>query len=240
LISRSYNRILRTALRARFSDAQCGFKAVRADALPLLLGAVRDDGWFFDTELLVAAQRRGMRIHEVPVDWVEDADSRVKIVSTALHDLRGIVRLIAAMPFVRFTAIGIASTLAYAALFLILAGPLGSFAASTVALTLTAVANTAANRRLTFGVRGRAELGRHHAAGLALFVVALALTDGALAVLHRFDHDPARTLEALVLIVASLCATVTRYVTLRNWVFAGSRRTRDATATISSRLEEAR
>src|SRR3954451_9641705 len=70
LISRAYNRILHTALRARFSDAQCGFKAVSARALTTLLPDVRDDGWFFDTELLVLAQRRGMRIHEVPVDWV--------------------------------------------------------------------------------------------------------------------------------------------------------------------------
>jgi glycosyltransferase involved in cell wall biosynthesis len=93
LISRAYNRILRVALRARFSDAQCGFKAVRADAVRDLLADVRDEEWFFDTELLVLAQRRGLRIHEVPVDWVEDTDSRVDIVSTALADLRGVARL---------------------------------------------------------------------------------------------------------------------------------------------------
>ena len=92
-ISRSYNRLLHLALRARFTDAQCGFKAVRADVLPELLEAVRDESWFFDTELLIAAQRRGMRIHEVPVDWVDDPDSRVDIVSTALADLRGVARL---------------------------------------------------------------------------------------------------------------------------------------------------
>ncbi len=81
LISRSYNAILHTVLRARFSDAQCGFKAVRADALARLLPEVQDQGWFFDTELLVLAQRRGLRIHEVPVDWVDDPDSRVDIVA---------------------------------------------------------------------------------------------------------------------------------------------------------------
>ena len=85
-----------------------------------------DDGWFFDTELLVLAQRRGMRIHEVPVDWVDDPDSRVDIVSTALADLRGVVRLALATPIARFIGIGIASTLAYALLFLALAGLLGS------------------------------------------------------------------------------------------------------------------
>jgi len=93
-VSRVYNRILRTALRARFSDAQCGFKAIRADVAADLLPSVRDEEWFFDTELLVLAQRRGLRNHEVPVDWVEDADSRVQIVPTAVADLRGVARLL--------------------------------------------------------------------------------------------------------------------------------------------------
>jgi glycosyltransferase involved in cell wall biosynthesis len=94
LISRCYNRLLRLALRARFSDAQCGFKAIRATAALQLLPLIEDEAWFFDTELLVLAQRRGLRIHEVPVDWVEDGDSRVEIVPTALADLRGIMRLL--------------------------------------------------------------------------------------------------------------------------------------------------
>jgi glycosyltransferase involved in cell wall biosynthesis len=94
LISRAYNLLLRLALGARFSDAQCGFKALRADVARELLPDVADQGWFFDTELLVAAQRRGMRIHEVAVDWVDDSDSRVDIVSTALADLRGVLRLL--------------------------------------------------------------------------------------------------------------------------------------------------
>jgi glycosyltransferase involved in cell wall biosynthesis len=94
LISRGYNRLLRLALRARFSDAQCGFKAIRSSAALELLPQIEDEAWFFDTELLVLAQRRGLRIHEVPVDWVEDGDSRVDIVPTALADLRGILRLL--------------------------------------------------------------------------------------------------------------------------------------------------
>src|SRR3954452_165271 len=94
LISRAYNTLLHAALGARFSDAQCGFKAVRADVARTLLPAVRDEGWFFDTELLVVAQRRGLRVHEVPVDWVEDVDSRVDIVRTAAADLAGVARLL--------------------------------------------------------------------------------------------------------------------------------------------------
>jgi glycosyltransferase involved in cell wall biosynthesis len=92
-ISRSYNLLLRVTLRARFSDAQCGFKAIRASQARQLLPLVEDRDWFFDTELLVLAQRAGLRIHEVPVDWVDDPDSRVDIARTALADLRGIVRV---------------------------------------------------------------------------------------------------------------------------------------------------
>jgi glycosyltransferase involved in cell wall biosynthesis len=93
VVSRAYNLILRTALRVRFRDAQCGFKAARADTARSLLPAVEDDAWFFDTELLVEAQRRGLRIHEVPVDWVEDRDTRVDLVRTAIDDLKGVWRL---------------------------------------------------------------------------------------------------------------------------------------------------
>ena len=104
LISRGYNSLLHAVLRARFSDAQCGFKAARTRRARRAgcSTTVRDDGWFFDTELLVLAQRRGLRIHEVPVDWVDDPDSRVQIVRTALDDLRGVARLAAAAPLARF------------------------------------------------------------------------------------------------------------------------------------------
>jgi glycosyltransferase involved in cell wall biosynthesis len=94
LISRSYNHLLRVTLRAGFSDAQCGFKAVRRHVLDELLADTRDQGWFFDTELLVGAERHGLRIHELPVDWVDDSDSSVAIVPTALADLRGVARLV--------------------------------------------------------------------------------------------------------------------------------------------------
>ena len=222
LISRGYNRILHAVLRARFSDAQCGFKAARTEVLrDGLLDAVRDESWFFDTELLVLAQRRGLRIHEVPVDWIDDPDSRVHIARTAFDDLRGVARLAAASTLARFLGIGVASTAAFAFLYLLLVGPIGAVAANAVALALTAVANTAANRRLTFGLRGRDALVRHHVRGAAVFVLTLALSSGALAVLHGVDATPARALELAVLVVAGALATVTRYVALKTWVFAG-------------------
>jgi glycosyltransferase involved in cell wall biosynthesis len=93
VISRTYNAILRVALHAKFSDAQCGFKAMRSECARSLLPYVDDTQWFFDTELLVLAQRTHLRLHEVPVDWVEDPNTNVHITSTAIADLRGIVRL---------------------------------------------------------------------------------------------------------------------------------------------------
>jgi glycosyltransferase involved in cell wall biosynthesis len=93
LISRSYNILLRMTLGIGSSDAQCGFKAARRKLVAPLLERVKDDGWFFDTELLYLAQQHKLSIREVPVRWVDDPDSRVRIVSTALEDLRGIRRL---------------------------------------------------------------------------------------------------------------------------------------------------
>jgi putative flippase GtrA len=251
-ISRCYNLVLKSAFSAGFSDAQCGFKAIRADVARQLLPHVSDTGWFFDTELLVLAERSGLRIHEVPVDWVDDPDSRVDIVATATADLKGIgrlmrgfsngsipVQLLAAQlapsrssatgsPLrqgVRFAAVGVVSTLAYLLLFMLTRGWLGAQAANLVALGVTAVGNTAANRRFTFGVTGRSGVARHHLEGLIVFAIALGITSGSLAVLHSATAEPHRFLELGVLVGANLAATVMRFVLLRGWVFH-PRRTR--------------
>ena len=247
IISRGYNLLLRTTLGAEFSDAQCGFKAIRADQARQLLPLVEDKGWFFDTELLVLAERAGLRIHEVPVDWIDDADSRVNIVDTALGDLRGMTRVglgLArgtikvprlrelgigpaggpsrglAWQVPRFAAIGLLSTLAYIVVFLALRGFMGGQAANALSLLLTAVFNTAANRRLTFGVTGRAGAAAHHFRGLIAFGVCLVLTSGALLALHAVSASPGRGAEIAVLVAANLVATALRFVLYRAWVFA--------------------
>ncbi|WP_413232566.1 glycosyltransferase [Mycolicibacterium sp. 120266] len=246
IISRCYNLILKSTLSAGFSDAQCGFKAIRADVARELLPYVEDTGWFFDTELLVLAERTGLRIHEVPVDWVDDPDSRVDIIATATADLKGVGRLLrgfangsipintiaaqlgsrrAAAPrsllrqVVRFGTIGVASTIAYLLLFMALHASIGAQAANLVALLVTAVANTAANRRFTFGVRGGAGAARHQFEGLIVFGIALAITSGSLAGLHAFVPQPHKLLELTVLVLANLVATAVRFVLLRGWVF---------------------
>jgi putative flippase GtrA len=235
-ISRVYNRLLRATLAARFSDAQCGFKAMRGDAARRLLPDVHDDAWFFDTELLMLAQRSGLRIHEVPVDWVDDPDSRVDVVRTALDDLRGIVRLLAGARLTRFAIVGVCSTVAYALLFVALRGAVGVAVANALALAITAVGNTQANRWLTFGVRGREGLVRQHLMGALVYVLTVGLTMGAWGALHAVDAHPARAVELVVLVVASAMATVSRYIALRTWVFARDRRPgvlRRATAAIA-------
>jgi putative flippase GtrA len=218
LVSRCYNLLLRATMRARFSDAQCGFKAVRTEVVKALLPAVEDQAWFFDTELLLAAQRAGLRIHEVPVDWVEDTDSRVDVVRTALDDLRGMAR-VARQQLPSFAAIGVVSTLAYLGLYWLLRNVTGAMAANAVALLATAVANTAANRRFTFGVTGRPGQLRQHLEGLAVFGLGLAVTSGALALLERSEARPSRATELAVLVAANAAATLLRFVLLRSWVF---------------------
>jgi len=247
-ISRSYNLILKGTLAASFSDAQCGFKAIRASVADDLLPMVQDNNWFFDTELLVIAQRAGLRIHEVPVDWTDDPDSRVDIVATAKEDLAGVARLIrgfatggipvarlraeldrdspvpSAVPgvpsglfgqLIRFGGIGVLSTLAYFMLYLGLREVSGAQAANLIALVVTAVANTAANRRLTFGVRGSGGALKQHAGGLIAFLVGLALTSGSLWVLHHVVVDPGRGLEVFVLMFANAVSTLVRFLSLR-------------------------
>ena len=241
-ISRTYNLILRAILRSGFSDAQCGFKAVRSDVARELLPMVEDQGWFFDTELLVLAEENGLRIHEVPVDWVDDPGSTVDVVRTARDDLAGVWRMLrrsasgatltprslrtpaAEDPslvgqLVRFASIGAVSTVVFGALFWLLAGPLGAVAADAVALGLCALANTAANRRLTFSLRGRAHRARHYTAGLVLAAgpfLATLVALGGLTVLGVDGLLP----RLAALTVVNGAATLVRFVLLRRWVFA--------------------
>jgi putative flippase GtrA len=250
-ISRCYNLILKSTLAAHFSDAQCGFKAIRSEVAQRLLPYVEDTGWFFDTELLVLAERSGLRIHEVPVDWVDDPDSKVDIVATATADLKGVARMLkefatGAVPVkeiaadltpagpapapvsplaqvLRFATIGIACTAAYLVLFVMLQGLLGAQGANLVALLITAVANTSANRRFTFGVRGSLGAARQQLQGLVVFAITLGITSGSLDAVHSLVAEPSRSVEVAMLVLANLAATLIRFVLLRTWVFSRSR-----------------
>lgn len=93
VISRAYNLIIRAGFRTRFSDAQCGFKAISRRAAQQLLPRIENNEWFFDTELLILAERRGFRVKDIPVRWVDDPDSRVNVPKTVMEDLQGLWRL---------------------------------------------------------------------------------------------------------------------------------------------------
>jgi hypothetical protein len=198
-ISRAYNTLVRAATRSQASDAQCGFKAVRADVARALLPLVQDDGWFFDTELLVLAARNGLRVHEVPVDWVDDPDSRVDVLHTALEDLRGLGRLTVSrlcgrgrldpmtlrsrggIRTAQQARIGGASTVAYLALFLLLQLGMSRVSAAALALTVTAVGHAAAYWRTVADPALRWALGRISivawAAGVTTTAIALVIAD---------------------------------------------------------------
>jgi hypothetical protein len=92
-ISRCYNIFIKVVLFTSFSDAQCGFKAVSQRAVAELVPQIKDQSWFFDTELLVLAEKQGYPVKDIPVTWIEDDDSRVKIVKTAWEDIKGVLRL---------------------------------------------------------------------------------------------------------------------------------------------------
>jgi glycosyltransferase involved in cell wall biosynthesis len=219
-ISRIYNLIVHLLLGNHFSDAQCGFKAVRNDVAQALLPLIDDEEWFFDTELLVLAERNGLRIHEVPVDWVDDPDSRVDVTRTAIKDLRGIARMqrslvagrgvadlpgggrrLVSSPVGRFAGIGVMSTVAYLIVFLLLRQALSEYGASALALLACTAANTAAHLRLSARAAKdrRSPVLRAGAIGLGINLVA---TTAGLLVAHAVGRHS--ELDDVVAVLISL------------------------------------
>ncbi len=243
-VSRSYNLMLRGLLGARFSDAQCGFKAVRADVARRLLPLVADTGWFFDTELLVIAERVGLRIHEVPVDWIDDPDSRVDIVATAISDLKGCGGSAgtghrraagprtAAQPRPRTAGSRCAAT-GWSVSWCGSAWSVWPAHWPTRCCTLRCMRRSARRPRTwphccsprsatprpiarsRSAIRGRAGAARHQLHGLIVFAFGLAITSGSLFFLHRFDPTVGKVVELSVLVLANLVATLIRFVALR-------------------------
>lgn len=239
-ISRCYNAILRAVFLNRFRDAQCGFKAIDTRVAGHLLPEVVDDSWFFDTELLLLAEHNGLRVFEVPVDWVDDPDSRVDVSATAADDLRGVARM--ARTFltgggrvdlgtesrpslthdmgrhvVGFGFVGALSTVATLALFLVLRHPLGAVPASIVAFSAITLVNAWANRRFTFGNRTRRDRDNQWFRMFATFVAGVAVSTVALAI--AVAADAPLWVECATLLGAWLLMAVVRFHLLRTWVF---------------------
>lgn len=236
LISRAYNMLLRVLFAVRFRDAQCGFKALRGDVAKVLVPAVRDDAWFFDTELLLLAEHNGLRVHEVAVDWVDDPDSRVDIGATALADLRGVRRVLVTFlkgggtielgplertppvddfgrQTVSFAIVGLVSTAVSLALYLLLRDEVGPLWANAIGLTATAVANSWANRRWTFRRRSGAGRWWHTIGALVLFAVTLAVSTAGLLLVRG-----SAAAELVTLLVTWALAGLVRFALLRSWI----------------------
>jgi hypothetical protein len=243
LISRAYNLLLKLSLRGRFSDAQCGFKALRRESALELLPLVKDDEWFFDTELLVTAERLGLRICEVPVDWVDDPDSRVQIVRTAVSDLRGVWRIshgqarrlaqrgsplpraaitqATAEQLFRFAGVGAISTFGYLFLFIAWRPIAGNLGANALALAICTLFNTAVHKELAHTVHGPANLGRFAVVSAGLYAISLALTTLGLLAAHGISA-PSLPLALVFVTAANAVASFLRFAILRGWVFRPS------------------
>jgi putative flippase GtrA len=252
LMSRGYNALVRLTHGARFHDAQCGFKAARAEVIRPLLERVEDGTWFFDTELLLVAEHNDLRVLEVPVDWVEDVDSRVNVAGTVSTNARGLVRVglarlsgaadIAGLPprpelkpthpdavlsgrdvsrlrrLMMFGVVGFLATVLTLALYTALRTWWPPLAANLVAVTLSTLFNTEANRRSTFRDRTRPPV-LVHAQSFVVFALYCGFTSGALLVLPAVVAGPPRWLELVVLLAASAVGTLGRFVLLSAWVF---------------------
>ncbi|MFH8979880.1 glycosyltransferase [Streptomyces varsoviensis] len=244
VLSRTYNLILRIVLGVSFSDAQCGFKAGRREVVQAILPTVHDDQWFFDTELLCVAQRQGLRIHEVPVDCLDDPDTSVDIRRTVWDMLRGVVRvagrrmrgsLVKPLPphlerprlptgrihrFLRFAAVGTVTGVLHLLLYLGFRTMMPALAANGLGLLLATVLNTAANRRITFGVRTRRDMLRHQARGAVAFLLGLVCISASLLAV---GPGAGRAVELCVLLIGDAFASLLRFALMQHWVFARSR-----------------
>jgi putative flippase GtrA len=200
----------------------------------VLLPLVSDEHWFFDTELLIAAERNGFRIHEVPVDWIDDSDSRVNIRSVAQGDLRGIARLMknrASGPGnlgsdktgkhrrnsgqnARYAEVGVLSTIAYLAVFLALRQGLGIYGANVAAFALSTVGNTIGHVRFTFGPKSGMRMHQAAIVGCLAFTTGILFTSLALGVGEILGTTSA-PIEALAIVLGTVAAGFVRLILLR-------------------------
>ena len=238
LISRAYNLLLRTLLRNGVSDSQCGFKAVRKATAMELLPQVTDDHWFFDTELIVMAQRNRLRVHEVPVDWVDDLDSKVDLTRTALSDLQGVWRLMRNLSvgrgygrptetpasgsdhreLSRFAGVGAVSTVVY---LVILAGLLVGVApalANLLALSVAVAGNSLAHATYTIRPSGRIPWRQALMGGLVVLAVTGATTSAAVQIAELVGARSTLDLLAAVL-TGSVVAAAVRFLVVQAWTF---------------------
>ena len=255
-----HNLLLRRGMGASVTDAQCGFKAARAEVARPLVQKVSDDGFFFDTELLLLAEYNGLRdFTRVPVEGLgSTVDSRVNVRRTASADLRGVARgridlavgkarvdlplppsLAPVHPdatlaprqsrveslskILTFTVTGLSSAL-FVAIYLVLRRVWVPAFADLVALAVTSVANTEANRKWTFArtAEGRAagsRIRQHYRAGIVFFLCS-ASTTGAVSLLRLLFPGRIQSAELAAILGVGIILTTFRYIALDRWALA--------------------
>jgi glycosyltransferase involved in cell wall biosynthesis len=227
--SRCYNLLVHLTMRSGFSDAQCGFKALRAEVARALLPLVEDNNWFFDTELLVLAERNGLRIHEVPVDWVDDPDSSVHVARTAVDDLAGLLRMLVGLAvgrgradvadrrggdLRRYAGVGLVSTVVWLILFVGLRQPLDAYVANTVSLLVCSAGSAVFQWRFAAHRDDPVAAATVGAIGL---VVSLVATSAALLLAGAVGYH-SELAEVVALLVATAGAALIRLLAGQAWV----------------------
>lgn len=237
LISRCYNLMIRTLVHNHFSDACCGFKAMRQETAQVLLPLVADNQLFFDTELLLLAERNGLRIHEVPVDWV-DTESGVSLSNAAIVDLKGLGRILRefgrgggyvpnpdqfrrpvnSSQLARFARVGLFTTLSYFALFFLLTPVMGVYAANVVVLAICTATSIAAHGRFTFVTHGPVRLNVALLGWIIFFVTNVLLTTLAL-VVASWVAPGALFGRVIAVLIGTGIAALARFLLLQTWIF---------------------
>jgi glycosyltransferase involved in cell wall biosynthesis len=237
LISRCYNLMIRALVHNHFSDASCGFKAMRRETAQVLLPLVADNALFFDTELLVLAERNGLRIHEVPVDWVDTATG-LSLSHVALIDLKGLGRLVRdfgrgggylpnpdqfrrpvnSSQLGRFAKVGVFTTLSYFALFFLLTRVMGIYAANVVDLAICTATNIAAHGRFTFVTHGPVRLADVLLGWITIFMTSVLLTTPAL-VVASWVAPGAILGRVVAIMIGTGVAALARFLLLQTWIF---------------------
>jgi glycosyltransferase involved in cell wall biosynthesis len=227
--SRVYNLLVHLTMRAGFSDAQCGFKALRSDVARALLPLIEDENWFFDTELLVLAERNGLRIHEVPVDWVDDPDSSVHVARTAVEDVAGLIRMLTGLAIGRgranvedrrhgdlrhYAQAGLISTVAWLVLFVLLLSPFNAYLANAVSLLVCSTGAAVWQWRFATHRDDPTAAATVGALGLG---VSLVLTTVGLLV-GRAVWGRSELAEVVALLVATALAALVRLLAGQAWV----------------------
>jgi putative flippase GtrA len=229
--------MVRLLVHNKFSDACCGFKAMRRETAEVLLPLVADNAAFFDTEMLVLAERNGLRIHEVPVDWV-DTTSGISISNSAVVDIKGLGRLVReficgdgylpdpdqfrrpvnSSQLGRFAKVGVFTTLAYFALFFLFTPIMGIFAANLVSLAICTITNIAAHGRFTFVTHGPIRLADVLFGWICIFLTNAVLTTLALVIVSWVA--PGSILgRVIAIMIATGISVGARFVFLQAWIF---------------------